>query len=65
MARNRITKASGKWTPGKVVKVGSLELIVAEKVETPKGEPSAFRLQSFDRTREYQFQPFRGVRRVA
>jgi hypothetical protein len=64
-SKNRIKKATGKWTPGKVVKVGSLDLIVKHKVETPQGEPSAYELASFDRTRHYQFQAFRGLRRVA
>lgn len=65
MAKNRITKTSGQWSPGKLVKVGSLTLIVNRREETPKGEPDAFILDSFDRTRHYRFQPFRGVRRVA
>lgn len=65
MARNKINKSSGKWTPGTVVKVGSLTLIVKEKIETTVGEPAAFELDSFDRTRHYRFQAFRGLRRVA
>lgn len=65
MKKNRVKKASGAWTPGKVVKVGSLSLIVNERIETQAGEPDAFQLDSFDRTRHYQFQAFRGLRRVA
>lgn len=63
--KNRIQKASGEWRPGQVVKVGSLSLIVEQKIETKAGEPDAFSLDSFDRTRHYQFQAFRGLRRVA
>lgn len=63
--RNRIKKASGKWSPGTMVKVGSLTLVVDHKVETPAGEPDAFMLDSMDRTRHYRFQPFRGLARVA
>ena len=66
MARkNRIETSKGKWQPGQVVKVGSLTLIVEERIETAAGQPDAFALDSFDRTRHYQFQAFRGLRRVA
>jgi hypothetical protein len=64
-AKNRIKSARGEWKPGQEVRVGSLALIVNRKVETPEGEPDAFLLDSYDRTRHYQFQAFRGVRRVA
>jgi hypothetical protein len=63
--KNRVKKTRGEWTPGKVVKVGSLTLIVEERIETQAGEPDAYQLGSFDRTRHYQFQAFRGLRRVA
>lgn len=65
MPRNKIKKAKGAWKPGQVVKVGSLTLIVDQRIETQAGEPDAFQLDSFDRTRHYQFQAFRGLRRVA
>lgn len=65
MAKNRIKRVRGEWKPGQVVKVGSLTLIVEQKIETQAGEPDAFQLDSFDRTRHYQFQAFRGLRRVA
>jgi hypothetical protein len=63
--KNRIKKSRGEWKPGQVVKVGSLSLIVEQRIETQAGEPDAFQLDSFDRTRHYQFQAFRGLRRVA
>jgi hypothetical protein len=65
MPRNKIKKSTGKWNPGQVVKVGSLTLIVEERIETQPGEPDAFQLGSYDRTRHYRFQAFRGLRRVA
>lgn len=65
MSKNRIKAARGQWQPGQMVKVGSLTLVVDRKVETPEGEPDAFQLDSLDRTRRYQFQAFRGLRRVA
>lgn len=64
-SKNRVKKSKGEWKPGQVVKVGSLSLIVNERIETQAGEPDAFQLDSFDRTRHYQFQAFRGLRRVA
>lgn len=65
MTKAKIRKVSGRWIRGKMVRVGSLTLVVDHKVETPVGEPDAFMLDSLDRTRHYQFQPFRGIRRVA
>lgn len=62
--KNRVSKAT-EWKAGDTVKVGSLTLIVEQRIETKVGEPDKFQLDSFDRTRHYQFQAFRGLRRVA
>lgn len=57
--------AKQKWRAGNQVRIGYLELVVTNKVPTPKGEPDAFELESLDRTRHYRFQPYRGLARVS
>lgn len=57
--------AKQKWSPGNQVRIGYLQLVVTNQVETPKGEPTAYELESMDRTRHYRFQPFRGLSRVS
>jgi hypothetical protein len=60
-----IKSKSQTWEKGRTVKIGSLELVITEKIPTPgDGRPDAYRLRSLDATREYRFQPYNGLVRL-
>lgn len=60
-----ITRSNQLWEVGEAVKVGFLTLIVTAKIPTPGDyAPDIYRLVSRDGTKQYEFQPHKGLWRV-
>lgn len=61
-----INKSKQDWTPGKVVKVGFLQLEVIRSLATPGDYlPDAYLLVNAARTQLYKFVPHNGLEKIS
>jgi hypothetical protein len=64
MGEIMITNSKQDWTPGKVVKVGFLQLRVLSYRAEVDGLPDIYTMESINGKRRYEFIPHNGLTRL-